>query len=124
MSEAELRAIRRRKIKELQKNFANKQTEEQTDKVNDDEVLNQIFCGRAWEVFKTGSNQYPRIMVKIKQTLVQLTLSGRLKEVTGEQLYRFLRNLGLRVRMKTSISFAKHGKLKSLSEKIKDDLKL
>jgi len=124
MSEAELRAIRRRKIKELQKNFANKQAEEQTEKVDDNKVLNQIFRGRAWEVFNTSSYQYPRIMLKVKQTLVQLALSGKLKEVTGEQLYRFLRNLGLRIRMKTSISFAKHGKLKSLSEKIKDDLRL
>ena len=123
MSEAEFRAIRRRKLKELRKNFAEKQIEEKPEKVDDDKVLNKIFRGRAWEVFNTGYYQYPRIMLRVKQTLVQLALSGKLKEVTGEQLYRFLRNLGLRVRMKTSISFAKHGKLKSLSEKIKDDLK-
>jgi DNA-binding TFAR19-related protein (PDSD5 family) len=123
MSEAEFRAIRRRKLEELRKNFAEKQIEEKPEKVDDDKILNKIFRGRAWEVFNTGYYQYPHIMLRVKKTLVQLALSGKLKEVTGEQLYRFLRNLGLRVRMKTSISFAKHGKLKSLSEKIKDDLK-
>jgi DNA-binding TFAR19-related protein (PDSD5 family) len=124
MSDAELQAIRRRKIKELQRNLARRQTEEPTDTVKDDEVLNQIFRGRAWEVFNASSRQYPHVMVKVKQALVRLALAGRLQEVTGEQLYQFLRALGVRVRLKTSISFAKDGRVKSLSEKFRDDLEL
>jgi DNA-binding TFAR19-related protein (PDSD5 family) len=124
MSDAELQAIRRRKIRELQKAFARRQSEAPTDTVSDDEVLNRIFRGRAWEVFNGGSQQYPHIMAKVKRALVQSALAGRLKEVTGEQLYQLLRHLGLRVRLNTSISFANHGKLQSLSEKVKDDLKL
>jgi DNA-binding TFAR19-related protein (PDSD5 family) len=123
MSDAELQAIRRRKIKELQRNLVNRQTEE-PNTVNPDAVLNQIFRERAWEVFNTASQKYPQVMMQVKRVLVQLAQSGRLKEITGEQLYYFLRSIGLRVRLKTSISFAKHGKFKSLSEKIKDDLKL
>ena len=124
MSDAELQAIRRRKIKELQRNFANRQPEEATGAVNEDEVLNRIFRGRAWEVFNTSSQQYPQIMMKVKQALVQLVLAGKLQEVTGEQLYQFLRQLGVDVRLNTSISFAHHGKLQSLSEKVKSELKL
>ena len=121
MSEAELRAIRRRKIKELQRNFENKQTEEQTDKVNDDEVLSQIFCGRAWEVFNTANYQYPKATNRIKAILVNLALSDRLKEVTGEQLYIFLKKLGLEIRLNTKIRFTEHGKLKTLADKIKEN---
>lgn len=124
MSDAELQAIRRRKIKELQRNFAKRQPEAPADTLNEDEVLNRIFRGRAWEVFNTGSQQHPQIMMKVKQALVQLALTGRLQEITGEQLYQFLRHLGVKVRLNTSISYSKHGKLKSLSEKVKDDLKL
>jgi DNA-binding TFAR19-related protein (PDSD5 family) len=124
MSDAELRAIRRRKIKELQRNLARRQTEEPTDTVKEDDVLNQIFRGRAWEVYNAGSQQYPHVMVKVKQALVRLARAGRLREVTGEQLYQFLRALGVRVRLKTSISFAKDGRVKSLSEKFRDDLEL
>lgn len=124
MSDAELQAIRRRKIRELQRNLANRQPEEPANAVNEDEVLNRVFRGRAWEVFNTGSQQYPQIMLKVKQALVQLALAGKLHEVTGEQLYQFLRRLGIHVRLNTSISFAKHGKLQSLSEKVKTDLKL
>ncbi|UCE96319.1 MAG: hypothetical protein JSV51_01545 [Candidatus Bathyarchaeota archaeon] len=124
MDDAELQAIRRRKIRELQRNFAKRQTKEQTDAVDTDAVLNQIFRGRAWEVFNAAGQQYPKIMMQVRHALVQLALAGRLKEVTGEQLYYFFRSIGLRVRLKTSISFAEHGKVKSLSEKIKSDLKL
>jgi DNA-binding TFAR19-related protein (PDSD5 family) len=62
--------------------------------------------------------------VKVKQALVRLARAGRLQEVTGEQLYQFLRALGVRIRLKTSISFAKDGRVKSLSEKFRDDLEL
>ena len=124
MSDAELQAIRRRKIRELQRASARKQTEEPADTVKDDEVLNRIFRGRAWEVFNTGSQQYPHTMAKVKRALVQSARAGRLKEVTGEQLYQFLRHVGVRIRLNTSISFTNHGKLQSLSEKVKDDLEL
>lgn len=120
MSEAELRAIRQRKMQELQRRLATKQ--DKTDKINADEVLDKLFRGRAWEVFNTATLQYPNAMRKLKATLVKLASSGRLKFVTGEQLYFFLRNLGLRVRLDTRIHFTEHGKLKSLSEKIRDDL--
>ena len=121
MSEAELRAIRQRKMQELQKRLATKP--DKTDKINADEVLDKLFKGRAWEVFNTATLQYPTAMRKLKETLVKLALSGRLTSVTGEQLYSFLRNLGLRVRLNTKIHFTEHGKLKSLSEKIRDDLR-
>jgi DNA-binding TFAR19-related protein (PDSD5 family) len=87
MSEAEFRAIRRRKLEELRKNFAEKQIEEKPEKVDDDKVLNKIFRGRAWEVFNTGYYQYPRIMLRVKQTLVQLALSGKLRK-THKAEYR------------------------------------
>ena len=119
MSDSELRAIRRNKLRELQAKLAAKQ--KRTEKIDSNKILNRIFKGRAWEVFNTASYQFPSVMSKIKEALVNLALSGRLKEVTGEQLYLFLRNLGLRVRLNTKIRYTEHGKLKSLAEKIKED---
>lgn len=119
MSDSELRAIRRNKLRELQAKLAAKQ--KRTEKIDSNKILNRIFKGRAWEVFNTASYQFPNVMSKIKEALVNLALSGRLKEVTGEQLYLFLRNLGLRVRLNTKILYTEHGKLKSLAEKIKED---
>ena len=119
MSDSELRAIRLNKLRELQAKLAAKQ--KRTEKIDSNKILNRIFKGRAWEVFNTARYQFPSVMSKIKEALVNLALSGRLKEVTGEQLYLFLRNLGLRVRLNTKIRYTEHGKLKSLAEKIKED---
>jgi DNA-binding TFAR19-related protein (PDSD5 family) len=120
MSDNELEDIRRRKLRALQRRLAVKQ--EKTQEVDADEVLNKIFKDRAWEVFTSASLQYPKIMDRIKDVLAKLALSGKLSEVTGEELYLFLRNLGLRVRLKTNIRVMDHGKLKSFTEKIKEDL--
>ena len=120
MSESELNAIRRKKLRELQRRLAKK--EKKTKEINVDNVLNKIFRGRAWEVFNAASSQYPRPMQRIKEVLVKLALTGTLNEVTGEQLNHFLKNLGLKIRLNTKINFADHGKLKSLAEKMKDDL--
>ena len=122
MSEDELSDIRRKKFEELQKKLAKK--EEKKKEINVNEILNKTFKGRAWEVFNTASYQYPEFMKKISELLVKLVLSGKLSELNGEQLYTFLRRLGLRVRLKTQIKITSQGKMKSLSEKIKEDLKL
>jgi len=119
MSESELRAIRRDKLRELQRRLAEKQNK--TEEIDADKVLKGIFKGRAWEVFNSAIYQYPAIIGKVKDALVNLALSGKLQEVTGEQLYLFLRNLGLRVRLNTRIRYTDHGQLKSLAEKIKQD---
>ncbi len=119
MSDKDLQAIKRRKLRELQKKLAAKQ--KKTEKINEDKILDKIFKGRAWEVFNSASYQFPDVMGKVKDALVNLALSGRLEEVTGEQLYLFLRNLGLRVRLDTKIRYTDHGQFKSLAEKIKED---
>ncbi|MDH5623587.1 MAG: hypothetical protein OEY39_03880 [Candidatus Bathyarchaeota archaeon] len=121
MSDSELQAIRRDKLREMQRRLAPKQ--KKTEKIDADNILNRIFKGRAWEVFNSASSQFPDAMGKVKDALVKLALSCKLQEVTGEQLYLFLRNLGLRVRLNTRIRYIDHGQLKSLAEKIKEDLR-
>ncbi|UCG36702.1 MAG: hypothetical protein JSV64_08960 [Candidatus Bathyarchaeota archaeon] len=125
MNDAELEAIRRNKMRELQRRLASKPRKTElggVDQINADGVLDTIFRGRAWEIFNNARSQYPDIMSKLTPILIKLALSGRLKEVTGEQLYLFFRKLGIRVSLDTKIRFTEHGKLKSLSDKIKEDL--
>lgn len=123
MSDDELKVLRQRKLRELQKQKQLATSRPKGAKqVEADKVLSGVFKGRAWEIFRTASSQYPDFMYKLKDVFVKLALSGKIDEVTGEQLYFFLRNLGLRVRLKTKIRYIDQGKLKSLSDKIKDDL--
>jgi DNA-binding TFAR19-related protein (PDSD5 family) len=121
MSDSQLDALRRKKLLELQRKLAVK--ENKTETVDANAALNRVFRGRAWEVFNAASYQFPQAMSRIKDLLVELSSSGKLKEVTGEQLYLFLTNLGLKVRLDTKIEFASHGELKPIAEKLKSELK-
>jgi len=121
MSDSELAAIRRSKLRELKRRLSAKQRK--TEEIDADKILNEIFTGRAWEVFNAASSQFPNVMKQVKKALAKLALSGRLKAVTGEQLFLFLRTLGLRVKLDTKIRYTEHGKLKSVAEKMKEDLK-
>jgi DNA-binding TFAR19-related protein (PDSD5 family) len=121
MSDDDLAFIRQKKLREFQRRMAAK--ESQPEKVNADSVLNKIFKDRAWEVFNAATYQYPEAMRKIKDILVKLASTGKLAEVTGEELYVFLNKLGLEVRLNTKITFASHGELKSLEEKMKEELR-
>jgi DNA-binding TFAR19-related protein (PDSD5 family) len=120
MSDADLAAIRERKLREYQKRLVPK--EDKPKKVNQQEVLSKIFRDRAWEVFNTASQQFPEAMSRVREVLVKLASSGRLTEVTGEELYFFLRKLGVDVRLDTKINYASHGELKSLEEKMKEEM--
>jgi DNA-binding TFAR19-related protein (PDSD5 family) len=121
MSDLELEAMRRKRYLQLQKRMAIK--ENKTKEPNADDILNRVFKGRAWEVFNSASHQFPEVMGRMKELLVKLALSGEVKEVTGEELYLFLVDLGLKVRLQTKIEFASHGEVKSLHDKLKEELR-
>ena len=120
MSDSELDAIRRRRLLELQRKLAGR--ERKIEGTDPERVLNRIFKDRAWEVFNSASHQFPEAMSTVKELLVKSATLGNLREVTGEQLYLFLADLGLRVRLNTKIEFASHGELKSLEDKLKEEL--
>ena len=120
MSDIELDVIRQKKLRKLQRKLAAKK--KKTEATDTDRVLNNLFQGRAREVFNAASCQFPDAMVKVKEVLVKLALSDKLKTVTGEQLYLFLRKLGFKVRLNTKINIESHGQLRSLEEKIRESL--
>jgi DNA-binding TFAR19-related protein (PDSD5 family) len=120
MSDVELDAIRRRRLLELQRKLGER--ERKIGGANPEQILNGIFKDRAWEVFNSASHQFPRVMSTVKELLVKEAASGNLKEVTGEQLYLFLADLGLKVRLNTKIEFASHGELKSIEDKLREEL--
>jgi DNA-binding TFAR19-related protein (PDSD5 family) len=121
MSDSELEAIRRKRHLEFQKKIATKQSK--TEKTDANEVLNSVLKGRAWEVFNAASYQFPQIMSRVKQLLVKLASSGEIKEVSGEELYLFLVDLGLKVKLETKIEYASHGEVKSLQDRLKEELR-
>jgi DNA-binding TFAR19-related protein (PDSD5 family) len=120
MNDDELLAIRLRKMRELQQRQTPKGGKLKI--LNADEALYRVFRGRALEIFKAASYQFPDAMSRVKEVLVRLASSGEIAEVGGEELYFFLRKLGLNVRLNTKINYASHGQLKPLAERMKEEL--
>jgi DNA-binding TFAR19-related protein (PDSD5 family) len=120
MSDSELAAIRQKKLREIQRRFSAKQTPPDTTGPKD--VLNRIFKDRAWEVFNSATAQFPVEMSKVRKILTELAVSGKITQVTGEELFVFLKKLGLDVKLNTTITYASHGQLKTLEEKMKEEL--
>lgn len=124
MADTELELLRRRKLAEMQKRVFAQKTKGEAGKgeaVDAKKVLDQIFTGRAWEVFKAAREQYPQVTERIEEALVRLVLEGKMREkISGEELLAFFRQLGLRVRLETHIRVMEHGKLKTLEEKMRE----
>jgi DNA-binding TFAR19-related protein (PDSD5 family) len=119
MSDSELERLRRRRLAQISGHLLAK-NERKEEKVSRQDLLNRVFVGRAWEVFNAAKAQYPQLAESLGDALVQLVSSGRIKRVSGEELYALLRKMGLRVRLKTTIRIKEHGKLKSLEEKMRE----
>jgi DNA-binding TFAR19-related protein (PDSD5 family) len=121
MGDRELEALKQKRLQELQKKMSFREQKKEPSDAN--ATLNRIFEGRAWEVFNAARAQFPSEMAKLEHLLVRLALEGKITKVDGEQLYALLRELGLRVRLNTTITVTSHGKTKLLSEKFKETAK-
>jgi DNA-binding TFAR19-related protein (PDSD5 family) len=121
LSDSELERIKRQRLAEMQRVFdQKKQAAHPKQKPTTEQILQSVFVGRAWEVYEATRRQYPSVSVRLFQELAQLIENGQLTgQITGEQLYALLRQIGLDVRLETKIQVLDHGKLKSLGDKIR-----
>ncbi len=127
----ELERLRRRRLAELRKRFAEKEEKaEQEEKIDEsskgelsvDEILRRVLVGRAWEVLAAAEAQYPRVVFEIKKGLALLVREGKIRgTVSGEQLMWLFRRLGLRVRLETRIRISESGELKTLAQKLREE---
>jgi DNA-binding TFAR19-related protein (PDSD5 family) len=123
MSEdSELERLKRKRLEAMQKKISAKQQNAQDSSNRNDPttVLQKVFVGRAWEVYYAAKRQYPGIAEQILQELAQLVQNGQLRgQITGEQLFGLLRQIGLDVRLETKIQVLEHGELKSIADKFR-----
>ena len=123
-NDVELERLKRKRLARMQKMLSDKQQQAQAEsgKLEPSNVLERVFVGRAWEVYHAAMQQYPQIAVQIFRELAELVQSGQLREqISGEQLYGLLRQIGLDVRLETKIQILEHGKLKSIADKFRSD---
>ena len=122
---SEIELLRQKKALELRKKMMLSQ--ERTPppsppqpKVSPHEVVAKILSGRGPEVLETARRYYPKEVGQVEETLASLIESGRLKgPVSAEELYSFLRRVGLVFNMDVKIRIKEHGELKTLEQKFR-----
>ena len=126
----ELERLKRRKMQELQRLQAQKQAQDAAKAAlppapkqpTNEDILGSYFGDRAWEVWNAAKAQYPKVAPQVEAALVQAIRDGKIREkIDGAALAQFFRTVGLPVNLGTSIRFAEHGELKSISDKLKSE---
>jgi len=123
---SEIELLRQKKALELRKKMLLSQekptlAQPVPAKLSSRETVRKILEGRGGEVLETARRYYPKEVGQIEDTLAGLIESGRLKgQVSGEELYSFLRRIGLVFNMDVKIRVKERGELKTLEEKFRD----
>jgi DNA-binding TFAR19-related protein (PDSD5 family) len=123
---SEIELLRQKKALELRKKMILSQEktlppQPLTPKISPRETVRRILAGRGEEVLETARRYYPKEVGQVEDTLAGLIDSGRLKgPLSGEELYSFLRRVGLVFNMDVKIRVKEHGELKTLEEKFRD----
>lgn len=83
-------------------------------------IVRRILSGRGEEVIETARRYYPAEIERLESNIAALVAEGRLKgPISGEELYAFLRRVGLAFSMDVKIRIKEHGELKSIEEKLR-----
>lgn len=119
----DLAAIRLKKLKELQRRMAATQERPQPEREkgpDDMTLVRSKLVNRGNEVLDAALSQYPQAATAVVSQIAKLYRSGKLTEnIPGEDLLLLFQDLGMRVRLETTITYIKDGKRLSLSEKFK-----
>ncbi len=84
------------------------------------DIVRKILAGRGVEVMETARRYYPAEIERLESSIASLIGEGRLRgPISGEELYSFLRRLGLAFSMDVKIRIKEHGELKSIEEKLR-----
>jgi programmed cell death protein 5 len=126
---SDIELLRQKKALELRKKMLLSQEKPATapveaPKLSPREVVRKILAGRGIEVLETARRYYPKEVGIIEDNLARLIESGRLKgPVSGEELYSFLRRIGLSFSMDVKIRIKEHGELKTLEQKFQEGVR-
>ncbi len=127
----ELERIKQRRLEEMKRQMLLKKIQDQQKsepepekprEASNQEVLDAMFGDRAWEVFNAAAYQHPQVIGQVEKILVEGIKDGKIKDVIdGAALMGFFRQVGLPVRLNTTIRISEKGELKTLEQKVKED---
>ena len=84
------------------------------------EIISDYLYDRGEEVLKLAESQFPIQTKSLINEIAELIRIGEIKQrISGGELLALFRSVGLNVRVNTTIKIEDHGKLVSLSDKLK-----
>ena len=84
------------------------------------EIISDYLYDRGEEVLKLAESQFPIQTTSLTNEIVELIRIGDIRQrISGGELLALFRSVGLNVRVSTTIKIEDHGKLVSLSDKLK-----
>ena len=121
--------IKARKMKELWKQAALERSKaaqkEQGQKARiktDREIVSDLLYDRGEEVLRLAEIQFPSQTRMIVNRIADLTKLGEIQQrISGGELLMLFRSIVINVRVNTTIKIEDHGKLVSVSEKLKKE---
>jgi DNA-binding TFAR19-related protein (PDSD5 family) len=121
----DIKIIKARKIIELQKQAAKQEKIRTRKKMEsqpptDREIINRYLYDRGEEVLNLSEAQFPIQTRAVVKKIIELIKAGEINQrISGGELLALFRSIGMNVRLKTSIRVENHGKLVSISDKLK-----
>ena len=111
-AEIEKARIERQRFEELKLRNQHKRTSR--------EIISDYLYDRGEEVLKLAESQFPIQTKSLINEIVELIRMGEIKQrISGGELLALFRSVGLNIRVNTTIKIEDHGKLVSLSDKLK-----
>jgi DNA-binding TFAR19-related protein (PDSD5 family) len=84
------------------------------------EIISDYLYDRGEEVLRLAESQFPIQTKSLINEIAELIRIGEINQrISGGELLALLRSVGLNIRVNTSIKIEDHGKLVSLSDKLK-----
>lgn len=119
----DIELLKRRKLLELQRKLMlDKLRKEKIEqRVDPFELVKRHLVGRAPEILEKAIQQYPTITKHVVYELARLINEGVIKEIDGVTLYNIFEQLGCPVRLDTKIVFKSKGKVKTISEILREE---
>lgn len=122
MEDKDLELLIKRKMIELQKRALLEEKKKEEVKRSPWDIVKPYLTSSGEEMLEKAKSQYPRVSEYVIRELAKLVLMGRLREkLNAEDIYAIFYNLGFPIRIETRIVVKRKGKVKSISELLKEE---
>ena len=83
-------------------------------------IIRGVLRERGDEVLEAAKQQFPAEAKQVIEELAGLVKKGKISEISGQWLFSVLNQIGIPVRLKTTIQIVSGGKVGSIADKLKE----